>query len=264
MKAYIRYFNLTVQSMMQFRANFIISFFTGFLFDYVKVAIWYAIMYFQFDRIQPVVIENTMKYMILTSSFSLLFKCFGQGMLSQKIIDGSLERDMLYPVSVIGLSFASGFGTVVVEFVKTSCVSFLILTLLYSVKWTFHLIPFLGMILLLVLGLIIQFLMIIIIELLAFWTVETRSLHSLWDAVYKFFGGFLMPLWFFPEKMQRIMDYLPFKNIVNQPVECYISSYNLHQILLSALISIIWILVFYFIVYRLWKRGTRRMMVNGG
>lgn len=218
MRAYVKYFNLSIQSFMQFRANFIISFFTGFLFDYVKVAIWYAIMLFQIDRLHPSMIEQTMKYMILASSFSLLFKAFGQGSISGKIISGALERDMLYPVSVIGLNFVSGLGSAFVEFIRTSCISFLILTLLYSIKWSFNLIPFVGMIVLLILGLIVQFLTLMAIELLSFWTAETRSIHSLWDAVYKFFGGFLMPLWFFPEKFQDIMDYLPFKNIVNQPV----------------------------------------------
>lgn len=264
MRAYVKYFNLSIQSFMQFRVNFLISFFTGFLFDYVKVAIWYAIMLFQIDRLHPIMIEQTMKYMILASSFSLLFKAFGQGSISGKIISGSLERDMLYPVSVIGLNFASGLGSAFVEFIRTSCVSFIVLTLLFSISWSFNLVPFIGMIILLILGLIIQFLMLMVIEILAFWTVETRSIHSLWDAVYKFFGGFLMPLWFFPEGLQNIMDYLPFKNIVNQPVVCFLSDYNFRQIINAASVSVIWIIILLFIVGLLWERGTRRLMVNGG
>ncbi len=264
MRAYIKNFNLSIQSQLQFRANFMISFFTGFLFDYVKVAIWYAIMLFQVERLHPTVIQQTLRYMILTSSLSLLFKSFGQEFISEKIINGSIERDMLYPVSVIWLHFSSGLGSVVVEFFRTSCITFLILSLLYSVSWSFQIVPFIGMFLLLILGLIIQYLILVAIDLVSFWIFESRSLHGLWDATYKFLGGFLMPLWFFPEKLQTIMDYLPFKNIVNIPVVCFITNYSVSQIIKAALISLAWIGVLLIVVNIQWRLGTRKLMIQGG
>jgi ABC-2 type transport system permease protein len=264
MNAYIKYFNLSIQSQLQFRANFIFSFFTGFLFDYVKVAIWYAIMLFQVNRLQPVVIEDTIKYMVLASSFSLLFKAFGQGEISQKIINGTIERDMLYPVSVLGLHFSQGMGAVCVEFFRTSCVTFTILTLIYRLKWNFHIISFLGMILLLLMGLIIQFLFLIAIDLSAFWMTESVSLQGLWDAVYKFFGGFLMPLWFLPDNLQYILDFLPFRNMVNIPVTCFIRGYNAGQILSACLNSFVWIIILTLLVRVLWHFGVRKLNVNGG
>jgi ABC-2 type transport system permease protein len=230
----------------------------------VKVAIWYAIMSFQIERLQYSIIENTIRYMVLTSSLSLLYQSFDRGNISGKIISGTIERDLLYPVSVIGLQFSSGFGLICIDFFRTSLLTLIILSLLYSLSWNFNILSFIGLILLLIEGLIIQYLFITIIDLLSFWTTETNTIQRMWDATYKFLGGFLIPSWIFPGEIETILYYLPFKYIVSIPVSCFIFQYNLQQIISSFIGALLWIFLLLLITRIIWNLGIRKLKINGG
>jgi ABC-2 type transport system permease protein len=77
-------------------------------------------------------------------------------------------------------------------------------------------------------------------------------------------SGSFVPLWFFPQWVQKVSAFLPFIYIYQTPLSIYIGKINVKQAFQSMLIQFVWILILSFILSRIWKKACRMVTVQGG
>lgn len=261
---YIKNGTLALQDSLNYRVGFIIRFLSSFTFDYVKVAIWYAVMMAYKERLAPSIILNTVQYMILASAVSSFFVSFSTTEITSRVMEGTIERDLVYPVNLIFTLFSREIGKMIGILISNVLPTFILLTIIYSPIWEFSLIKFVGLIILLFLGICIQFLVIIQVDILSFWLKETYSIQRIRDASFKFLSGLLVPLWYYPEWLLKVLNCLPFKNIIYNPVAFYVNRISNAHLLNEVLSSTMWILIFSVTVFITWKSGIKKLEIHGG
>ena len=184
--------------------------------------------------------------------------------LPNRIQDGSIATEMLLPVSFHGRMLADNLGNALFQllfhFVPAVAVSvifigiaapadplMLLLFLLsalfgYGVLWT------------------ISF----AVQMLSFWIINVWSVMTIKNVFINVLSGSMIPLWFMPDWMNGVIRFTPFSSIYFMPVQIYLGQLSLPEILQGFLIQLFWIVFLFFVGMLLWKKGQKKLVVQGG
>jgi ABC-2 type transport system permease protein len=116
----------------------------------------------------------------------------------------------------------------------------------------------------LLLGVLTRFLVIYIVSLLCFWTLNWLGLHWTHTAVTNLFSGALIPLQFFPDGLRAIAMALPFQAIINTPLLIYLGEIQGSGILPAMGLQAFWIFALWAIGALMWGPCVRALEIQGG
>ena len=77
-------------------------------------------------------------------------------------------------------------------------------------------------------------------------------------------SGSLLPLWFMPEALRGIISVTPFESIYFTPVRIYLGELEGMELLWALAVQIMWIAVLGLIANAFWKKGVKKLVVQGG
>ncbi|WP_018131556.1 ABC transporter permease [Effusibacillus pohliae] len=100
--------------------------------------------------------------------------------------------------------------------------------------------------------------------MISFKTLDLLGFFFTYWAMLRFLSGQLIPLWMYPESMQKVIAYLPFQSIFYTPLSIYIHKLNGEAVWHAVLQQAIWTVVLYGIVRLVWSRMQRQLVVQGG
>ena len=115
------------------------------------------------------------------------------------------------------------------------------------------------------LGFIVNFLLILLTGLWAFW-----SMGSIWGIKYtrqvvsEVVSGSIIPLTMFPLWLANIAELLPFKAVYYTPISIYVGHITGEQIIYAMLQQIFWIGVLFAFAYFIWKKSENKVISQGG
>ncbi len=106
--------------------------------------------------------------------------------------------------------------------------------------------------------------MSLIIGLIAFWTMETGGFLTIYSFANQFFGGVLVPLWFFPPLLRRVAELLPFQAQVFIPVSMYTGQLFGTQAVQALALQLFWVVALCGLARLVWQRAMQRVVIQGG
>jgi ABC-2 type transport system permease protein len=177
------------------------------------------------------------------------------GFISREIYDGSFSKYLIYPISV--------FQYKTLTYLTHSCFYGLQLLLIYSVfhlfvsDAPFHLVNLLTGVFIFLIGSLAYVMMASCIELLALWADNIWSLMVMLRFFTSFFGGGFIPLTFFPEMAQWLLQFTPFPYFVSLPVRTILGLTSTTEVLQGSLILLGWGIFFRLMVGMIWSRGEK-------
>ena len=116
----------------------------------------------------------------------------------------------------------------------------------------------------LVLGYGVATLLGLLIGLVMFWTFEMGSLLVIVRFVNEFFGGALVPLWFFPPLLRRFAALLPFQQQAFVPLAIYTGQLEGGAALAAVGRQAAWVIGLGALAWLVWRRALRRVVIQGG
>ncbi len=115
-----------------------------------------------------------------------------------------------------------------------------------------------------VIGILIMFEVTYIFGLLAFRIQRCWYLSFYMDALTTFFGGTAVPLWFYPDWLQRVSYVLPFRYITFEPVNILLGRTPAGEMWVPVLAAAAWLLALNAADQLMWRSAVRGLSVNGG
>jgi ABC-2 type transport system permease protein len=112
-------------------------------------------------------------------------------------------------------------------------------------------------------GFTVNFTLNMALALSAFWVEETRGLEFVYNKFLFTIGGMLMPLELFPEALQRIGHWLPLQAIVYIPAKTAVA-FDAAKLPGILAIQAVWIAVIGIVVTLVYRKGVKKLHVNGG
>lgn len=181
-----------------------------------------------------------------------------------RIQDGSIATELLLPVNIHGRMLADNLGHALFRlffhFVPAAAVSVLFIGIAAPAGGSMLLLFLLSA----ALGYGVLWTISFVVQTLSFWLINVWSIVTIKNVFINVLSGSMIPLWFMPDWMKGVLRFTPFSSIYFTPIQIYLGQLSFSEILHGYMIQCFWIIFLFSIGMLLWKRGQKKLVVQGG
>lgn len=265
MTLYFRIMLNAIQSNTIYRFNTFIITINRILFLLVNVSLWVALYNGTdvIDENQPITLSKMVTYVIMTEIIAIFVGNNNIYGLSHKVSTGEIAISLIKPIGLFQATLFEQLGN------KVFIILFEISPVLFA-GWILFGFNFPSMLYLmffivaLIFSFMVYFLMTFVLGLLSFWYMRVFHLDFVLNQAIRFFSGAWIPVWFFPEKFQSILMFLPFELVYFTPIRIFLEEVSYQQLPYILLKYFIYIAVFAILSVVIWKRGIQKLIIQGG
>jgi ABC-2 type transport system permease protein len=185
-----------------------------------------------------------------------------RGKIDNEVKTGGLAYQLNKPYHYVLYLGAEAAGERLVRFSLNMVVG-IALALLFVGPIPFSLAGLAGAALLVVGAFVLDFMMLVLVGLLAFWVEDTSSFNLIYSRLVMLLGGMMIPLNVFPEPLASIARALPFSYLIYGPSRMWVSP-SPDFFVEMALKLLIALLVAGTVLALAYRAGLKNVTVNGG
>lgn len=252
---------------LQYRAAAWAGVFTQFFWGAMQIMVFCA--FYRTDASAfPMTLQETVSYIWLQQAFLALFAAW---MMDNEIFDSIMSGDIVYelcrPIKLYNMWFCRGAA------LRTSravlrCLPILFVAFLlpkpYGLTLPKSFMSLVWFLVALIIGLLVMVAFFNIVYVITFFTVSPRGIRILVTAGLEFFTGAIIPLPFFPDKLARVMELLPFGSMQNAPLRIYSGNITGYEIVNVIALQLIWLVILTFIGKTLCAVAEKKVCIQGG
>lgn len=247
-----------------FKFDYIAGTIFSFLYIVLKITIWKGLYGNNGTAINGISLSDMIAYSIISSFTQGVTKSTVMNDINDMVLNGNISIQLLLPLGFKKHMLLSGFTDNIFWVIYQTVPPVLISILIYGISFQFSIVNFLFYILALMFGFLINFLYSFVLGLSVLWLRNSFFLSNLNSLLPKLFSGTLVPIWFFPDWMNLLGTFLPFKYIVFEPIAVLLNKKSGQEILYVFLAQLFWIVLLLILSELVWARGKKRLMVQGG
>ena len=184
--------------------------------------------------------------------------------LPRKIKDGSIATELLRPMSFKGRMIAENAGNALFNLIFRFTPALLIAVFSIGINAPAGAARFACFLFSALLGYGVLWAISFAVQMTAFWLVNIWSILTIKNVFINVLSGSMIPLWFMPEWMSGVLNVTPFSSIYFTPVQIYLGQLTYREMGTKCLVQILWILGIYAIGDFLWRKGRKKLVVQGG
>ncbi len=263
MKKYVFIFKSEFMSSLQYILNVIFGFIGYAVILFVFFQLWEYLYSDPNELINGYTMSEMVWYVIITE---ILWSSLGGRKLCTKICNdiksGNIAYNICKPYSYIGYVVSSHLGSIAV---KTAIYFLLGMIMGFFFLGGFPKLSLISILLIAfssILSLGISTLLILIIGLFSFFIEDAQPFYWLYSK-FILIVGTLFPIEFFPKIVRPILNYSPIFAICYGPAKLFVHFDMLYALQVIG-IQFIYLVVVYFICTLLYKKGVKKLNVNGG
>jgi ABC-2 type transport system permease protein len=262
-KPYLAILSARFRLLLQYRAAAIAGFGTQLFWGFIRVMIFTA-FFKSASEPQPMTLTETINYIWLGQALLLLLPWNMDREVHQIIRSGNVAYEMVRPLNLYWLWYVRELAQRVAPVILRAIPMFFIASIFLGLDLppSFAAALAFGCS---VLGAI--FLSSAITTLLAislFWTISGEGMLRLVPNFAIMFSGLVIPLPMFPDWSQPILNFLPFRGLMDVPFRLYLAHLPPEQATGLIAHQILWGLVFILLGRVLLQHGLKRVVVQGG
>jgi len=252
-----------VRLQLQYRGEFLLAILSSLLGIYVQIAIWRALLG-QSPELSPIGINAMIAYIIVffvirEASYTRFFAT-----MHEKINRGDIAIDLIRPINMKNMLLSEQASANVCSIIF----SVLPVAILAGLMWGFEL--FIGIQLLLIfipsliLAIALTFYCQYVFSLLIFWTRDQVYPRQITGGLLLIFSGSAVPLWFYPDWLRRIGEFLPFRLMGFETIQIFMGMLDTSQAARVVLLQMLWLGGLWLVERFLWGRIKNNVFVQGG
>jgi ABC-2 type transport system permease protein len=229
------------------------------IFSYVIIALYHT---------RPSVagydVRDTLRYTWMMQAIIMVVLPFGWNDLMQAIRTGDVVADLSKPYDFYWYWFSREMGSNAYYLLFRGIPTYLAGMLLFGLgvpqSWQAWAIFCLTMPSGAIMGVAYR----VLYNIVAFWIVEARAMITLALVTAQFLTGSYIPLPLLPSWLRNIVDWLPFHNFMDLPVETLLGKVASNTLWFECARQIIWLLLLTLLVKKVTNRARQRVIAQGG
>jgi ABC-2 type transport system permease protein len=246
---------------------FRLRYFTGIITYALNVTIYYFIWSAVFRSGQSIAGYN-LAQMITYISVGWIIRSFYTNTIDQEMayemIEGSIAMNLIKPVSVQWMWLSRAMGESAFRLALLTVPTAVLVSFIFHVQAPASRIGFL-LFLVAVLGSF--FLMGAINFMIGTCAVPLKSILALIRAKYwliELLSGLLIPMSYFPDKVGKVLAWLPFEHIAYTPLQIYLGKLDQPSALRALATQWAWVFALLFFGDLWWSRASSKITIHGG
>lgn len=252
---------ITLRQQVAYKMDFLIRASFLLLILYVFVQLWSAAYGGDSTRvINGYTLKQIIWYLVFTEAITIGVPPLC-GLIEDEVKNGDIALRLIRPLSYVGYHYAAYMSEAVFRF-------FVHLVIGGTIAWlsvgppTFGL-GWAGLFSLTLGALTVAFMLNMIVALCALWVEETRGMEFVLHKLQFTLGGMLLPLDLMPGPLRKICEWLPFQAMLYFPARSAVN-FGDSPLARSFLIQAAWIAVLTAVVLFMYRKGVKKLHVNGG
>lgn len=268
MKFYRAYLVNSIKKVAAYRFNSIIKMINRLIFMMVQVAIWGIVYGNDWEKIIStdygvISLSEMVSYTVISHIMYCIIQSTSISSINNKINNGDISLYLIRPYNFKIYIFMESLGELFVSCIFQSIPLLILGGIIYNINFP-NITQCLYFLISLINAYIIYFLLAFLCGLTSFWFIQTGPIEIILSGLIKIFSGVWIPMWFFSDKLLKIIDVMPFKYIYFSPISIFINKTLGNDVFNTFFIQFIWIVLLYLVIRCVWKFGEKKIMVQGG
>lgn len=257
-----RLISIALRSSLVYRFGTVLSILNIFINLLIQIAIWKAVYLTGVTDAVSMQLGDMIPYAICSSFVSLFVNTNVIEKINNQIKTGAITIDLIKPISFGYLMFSESVGmilsNVVLQFPVIAIFIFVYRDLF--VNCYFGIFFFISV----MASMVLYFLISYCVGLVGFWYLEMWHLRRLVDGIIKILSGAVIPLAFFPNMLSSILKWMPLRCLYDIPIHMMLDNNEYSTCIKNVLFQCIWIVFFYLLKEIIYKKGIKKIEVQGG
>ena len=262
MRTYVEFALKKFQNKMSYRLDF----FMGILNTVITIVVYlciYKALYGDMKEVDGITFSMVATHFVISLGLSAAFE-YNEMFLQDKVHDGSITNEFLKPVNFIFRLLAENVGEGLFKVIFNFFPAILITMFYVKLSPPAGVMNVIVMLISVILGYMILWLMGFIVQTWSFWLFSVWGIMTIKNVIVKILSGTLLPLWFMPEAVRKVIEITPFESIYFTPIQIYLGEISGMELVKKMMIQVMWIGILWVIANVFWNRGTKKMIVQGG
>lgn len=258
MKKYFAWAKTGVKNTLVYSSDFFLWGFNELLDTLVFLFIW-MIIYGERNVIGGFTLSETITYLIGVGFIADIIASQMIDRVEKDVQDGKLSSFLIRPMDYFFIRFFGSFSNKPLN-ISVRAIVYLSVALFFQNKIivNLNLVQLFLAVVSISLAVIINALFDFLIGCVSFWTITTAGLGGLSRTVKSIFSGGYAPISFFPQWFQSIANFLPFIYTRYFPMLIYLNKITIIESIRGIGIQLVWIVVLFILVRKVWKNGLKR------
>ena len=267
MRKYLTFFKIRFANGLQYRAAAWAGVATQFAWGGMTLLMFWA-FYQNGKNSFPMTFPELSSYIWLQQAFLALFMAwYFDNDIFSSVTSGNIAYELCRPVDIYAMWFIKNLAVRISRAVLR-CMPILIVAIFlpkpFNISPPASVISGLFFLVSMALGLLVMVAFSMLIYISTFYTLSPLGICILATSVIEFFAGGIIPIPFFPEKLQTVVQILPFASMQNTPFLIYNGYMGGSQIFWGILIQACWILGLVVLGKILMQMALKKVVVQGG
>jgi ABC-2 type transport system permease protein len=203
-------------------------------------------------------------YVWLGQALLAPIEAFGTREVAERVHQGDVAVDLLRPLGFLRLQYAQKLGRSAFLLLARGVPPMLIGAILTGISLPTDPLSWLLGALAVLLAVTVSFLADMMVNLAAFWILQTRGLAVVYMAVMNLLSGFLIPIAWFPDWLIAVTRATPFPSMVQTPIDVLSGRLSPAEALPLVALQACWAAVLGLAAWGMLLRGIRSLEVQGG
>jgi len=230
----------------------------------ITSAYFWKALYKGQESVGAVDAESMLTYIIISSMMSVLLITNVEKRIEMSVGKGTVATDMMKPVNLFGVYFAEDLGSVF-ALVFQNMLPILIIGIIFIKVPAMADVSALPLFVIAVLeSFMINWLIAALFGMIAFAAVSIDALIQVKKHLIRLLSGSIIPIWFFPSGVAKVLSSLPFVYIYQLPLSIYIGKGERAEQIAGMKIQFLWLVALTAVFIFAQKRVTKKVMVQGG
>lgn len=266
---YLKVYKNALLTLNAYKLNTITKIIYSLLLFCIQIYIWKSVytkreaFHTEYGNID---LNDMIVYVFLSSCISVFANFEGSAVhrIGRKVITGEIASDLIRPISLVGYLSAEYAGSSTYRFffnlIPVAGIGFF----LFRIQFSFQFSTLFLFLISIINVSILYFLLTYCVGLLSFWYEKIGNLNILIDSSITLFSGSVIPLWFFPQFFSALIEFSPFPYLYFFPISLALGKLSIGDIYVGLFIQLFWIIAVYSLSKLIYKKGIKKLTIQGG
>lgn len=275
-KRYRPFFKAGSMDLMAFKFNIFSWLIVSVLEVTCLVFLWIAVYKNSNDQMNSIIngfsFKEMITYLVMINIFNFVaFDGTTSWTINQEIKDGTIAMAFVKPISYRKRFIFTNLGVVSTLFLMLGIPMISLAYIVFSSLGYIQIGSILSLLLYIVLFLISALLATMLNDVInyifgvfSFYTTAGFGLNTIRQVIINFLSGTLLPLSFFPKAFEKIVSFMPFAGMAQNPILILLMKVSYLDAIKMIGLSLIWLIILEILASLLFKHASKKITVQGG
>lgn len=263
MRKYAFIIKTQVMSSLQYVFNLVVNYISYFIILFIFFNIWQYIYSDSTNLINGYNLNQMIWYVVITEIIWMTLdgkKLCTQ--ISNDVKSGNITYNINKPYNYIGYILSKHLGDILIKFGVYSILGIFTGFLFLGRFPNLNILNIIAIIIMIFFALMISTLLIAFIGLFSFFIEDSGPFYWVYSKLILVFGT-MFPIEFFPNIIQKFLNFSPIYVVSYGPAKLFVD-FSWNSAISIIIAQLIYLFISYFLCYLLYKKGVKKINVNGG